>query len=102
MLYLLCFDFKLIHKVGSLITKADSLSRKPDHEKRVENDNSDITLLKPKFFQIQATRQRHLVILDNKNKLLSMIRDAKEWDKQVVKVAENLEKSKTKRSDMDE
>ena len=49
-LYLSCFDFELIYKARSLMTKANSLSRRPDHEKGIENDNTDITFLKPKFF----------------------------------------------------
>jgi len=51
-LFLSCFNFHLIHKSGSLMKKADTLSRRPDHKKGVENDNKDITLLKPEYFQI--------------------------------------------------
>ena len=47
------YDFKLFHKPGALMTKADLLSRQAGHE-RGENDNSDVTLLKPEWFN-QAT-----------------------------------------------
>ena len=43
------YDFKLIHRSGTLNAKADILSRRADHE-RGENDNSDVTLLKPEWF----------------------------------------------------
>ena len=43
------YDFKLFHKPGSQMTKADLLSRRADHE-RGENDNSNITVLKPEWF----------------------------------------------------
>ena len=43
------YDFKLIHRSGTLNAKADILSRQADHE-RGENDNSNIILLKPEWF----------------------------------------------------
>ena len=49
-LYLSQFDFHLEHKAGSLMAKADALSRCMDLKKGIESDNKDITLLKPEFF----------------------------------------------------
>ena len=43
------YDFKLLHKPGSQMTKADLLSRRADHT-RGENDNANVTLLKPELF----------------------------------------------------
>ena len=43
------YNFKLFYKPGALMTKADLLLRQAGH-KRGENDNSNITLLKPKWF----------------------------------------------------
>jgi len=40
------FNFTLIHKPGSTMICADALSRRPNYDKG-DNDNSDITLLKP-------------------------------------------------------
>jgi len=37
----------LKHVLGNKMEKADSLSRKPDWEIRVEKDNEDETLVKP-------------------------------------------------------
>jgi len=45
-LYLSRFDFMLKHVPGSKMGKADSLSRRPDWEVRVERDNEDETLIK--------------------------------------------------------
>ena len=43
------YDFKLIHCSGTLNAKADILSRQADHE-REENNNKNVTLLKPEWF----------------------------------------------------
>ena len=53
-LYLSRFNFTLIHKAGTTMGKADSLSRRPDHKKGMEDDNKNVTLLKPEFFKIRA------------------------------------------------
>ena len=44
------------------MVKADSLSRRPDHKKGMEDDNKDVVLLKPEFFRIQALQRGHLLI----------------------------------------
>ena len=56
-LYLSRFDFHLEHKAGSLMAKADALSRHADLKKGIESDNKDVTLLKPEFFQLCALCQ---------------------------------------------
>ena len=43
------YSFKLVHKSGKLMGKADALSRMTGLEMGV-NDNKDIILLKPEFF----------------------------------------------------
>ena len=43
-------QFTLHHKPGKTNVKADLLSRRSDH-KRGENDNEDITMLKPEWFR---------------------------------------------------
>jgi len=52
-LYLARFDFLLHHKPGKSMGKPDALSRRADHGTG-EGDNSDITLLTPKFFAVRA------------------------------------------------
>ena len=96
-LFLSRFDFELIHKAGSLMGKADSLSRRPDHEKGVEHDNEDVTLLKPEFFRIQALRQGHDVGTQDETDILKRVRKSRDWDEAVVKAVEELRRSPTKR-----
>ena len=48
-LYLSRFDYKLTHKAGST-NKSDGLSRRPDHKRGVELDNSGEVLLGPEIF----------------------------------------------------
>ena len=54
-LFLSKFDFELVHKPRTSMGKADSLSRRPDHEKGVDRDNKDITLLKPEFSEFKPS-----------------------------------------------
>jgi hypothetical protein len=51
-LFLSHFNFQLTHKPGSLMKKADILSRRVDHKRGVENDNKNTMLLKPEYFHI--------------------------------------------------
>ncbi|EGO30388.1 hypothetical protein SERLADRAFT_431923 [Serpula lacrymans var. lacrymans S7.9] len=39
------FNDKLIHKPGTLMGKADTLSRREDHANGIEDDNKGITLI---------------------------------------------------------
>ena len=55
--------------------RADPLSRRPDHEKGVNSDNSNRTLLKPEFFAIKAMNTSHLNLV-NDSELLDMIKSA--------------------------
>ena len=48
-LYLLHFNYKLMHKAG-VTNKSNGLSWCPDHKEGVEFDNSGETLLEPKLF----------------------------------------------------
>jgi len=49
-LFLSRFNFHLVHKAGTLMKKADVLSRRVDHKRGVEEDNTNVTLLKPEYF----------------------------------------------------
>jgi len=61
--------------------KADALSRRPDHKKGVENDNSNMTLLKPEYFRICAMRQGHLLIDGSEKETLSKLESVQIWTK---------------------
>jgi len=100
-LFLSQFNFHLTHKVGTLMKKADALSRQPDHKRGVENNNSNITLLKPKYFQMCAMHQGHLLIDGSEKETLSKIRKCTDLDKEVIKALKSMkgEKKKSIRGD---
>ena len=50
-LYLAHFNFKLIYRPGCSIGKLDTLSQRPDHDKRA-SDNKDMVLLRPELLAI--------------------------------------------------
>jgi len=54
-LYLACFDFKLTHCPGCSMGKPDTLSWRPDYDKRT-SDNKDVVLLRPELLAIQALK----------------------------------------------
>jgi hypothetical protein len=100
-LFLSRFNFTLHHRPGKQSLKPDLLSRRSDHGKG-ENDNSDIVLLKPEFFQIQALKQGHILLTGEESDLLKRIRDAKDFDESVVKAVEELKASGSKKVDGEE
>ena len=67
----------------------------------VENDNSNITLLKPEYFCICAMRQGHLLIDGLEKETLSKIRKCTDLDEEVIKALEDMkgEKKKSIRGD---
>jgi len=82
--------------------KADALSRRPDHKRGVENNNSNITLLKPEYFHICAMCQGHLLIDGLEKETLSKIRKCTDLDdEEVIKALKNMkgEKKKSIRGD---
>ena len=78
------------------MVKADSLSRRPDHKKGMEDDNKDVVLLKPEFFRIQALQRGHLLIHGDEKGLLKKICESKAQDEQVVKAVEAMKKAGVK------
>jgi len=48
-LYLSRFGFILKHVLGKSMGKADRLSKRPNWQEGVENDNKDRTLIKPEW-----------------------------------------------------
>jgi hypothetical protein len=52
-LYLSRFDFTLHHKPGRSMGKSDALSCRADHGSG-RDDNSNMTMLSPKLFQVHA------------------------------------------------
>ena len=89
MLYLSQFDFTLKHILGKSIEKVDRLSRRPDWQKGVENDNENKTLIKPEWVRETET------LVENGN-LRERIKRAQKGDKRVVKAVEELKKVEIK------
>jgi len=93
-LYLSRFDFVLEHVPGSKMGKADSLSRKPDWEIRVEKDNEDETLIKLEWMKVRRAEAVEIIVdgID----LLKKVRESKVKDDEVVKAVEEMKKARVK------
>ena len=76
--------------------KADTLSRRPDHKKGVEDNNKDITLLKPEYFCIRALHHGHLLIDGSEKNMLSKICNCTDMDEEVVKAVKEMKGEKKK------
>ena len=61
-LYLSRFDFTLKHILESKMEKADSLSKRPDWEVRVEKDNKDEILVKPEQLEVRKTEKVKVIV----------------------------------------
>jgi len=84
-LYLFRFNFTLKHVSGSKMEKADSLSRRPDWEIRVEKDNENETLVKLEWLEVRKAEVVEIIVdgID----LLEEVRKSKVKDDEVVKVS---------------
>jgi len=71
--------------------KADGLSRRPDWQEGIKNDNEDRTLIKPEWVQKEVRRGEEMLI--EKENLKEKIRKAQEEDKKIVKAVEELKQS---------
>jgi len=78
--------------------KADALSRWADHKRGAENHNSNITLLKPKYFHICTMCQGHLLIDGSEKETLSKIRKCTDLDEEVIKGIEKYERGEEEES----
>ncbi|RHW30551.1 hypothetical protein D1B31_23670 [Neobacillus notoginsengisoli] len=68
--YLSRFNFKLVHKPGTSMGKADALSRREDHMIGIEDDNKGVTIITPE--KIRAT----ILISDEGDKIKQQILEA--------------------------
>jgi len=78
----------LKHIPGTKMGKADSLSRRPDWEVRVERDNKDETLVKKEWLENRRTEKVEVIVegVD----LLKKIRQSRVRDNKVVKAVEEM------------
>ena len=74
--------------------KADSLSRRPDWEIRVEKDNEDETLVKPEWLEVRKTEAIEIIV-DGVD-LLEEVRKSKVKDNKVVKAVEEMKQARVK------
>ena len=93
-LYLSRFNFTLKHVPGSKIGKADSLSRRPDWEIRVEKDNEDKTLVKLEWLEVRKAEVVEIIV--DRVDLLEEVRKSKVKDDEVVKAVEEMKRAGVK------
>ena len=91
-LYLSRFNFMLKHVPGTRIGKADGLSRRLDWNVCVEKDNEDWILIKDSWIR----NLQEVVIEGPEVELLEKIKKVRSKDKDVVRVVEEMKKTKVK------
>jgi len=84
----------LKHVPGSKMGKADSLSRRPDWEIRIEKDNEDEILVKPEWLEVRKTEVVEIIV-DGVD-LLEEVRKSKVRDDKVVKAVEKMKRAGVK------
>ena len=89
-LYLSRFDFMLKHMPGTKIGKTDSLSRRPDWKIEVDKNNKDWVFIK----DCQLRSLHEVVIEGLEIDIVEKIKRARDKDKQVVRVIEEMKKAK--------
>jgi len=68
--------------------KANSLSRRPDWQKGVEEDNENRTLLKKEWLEVKVMQVAEVII--DRIDLLGKIRGSEAKDNEVVKAVEEI------------
>ena len=74
--------------------KADSLSRRPDQEVRVEKNNENETLVKPEQLEVRRTEAVEIII-DGVD-LLEKVRESKVKDDEVIKAMKEMKQAEVK------
>ena len=82
------------HVPGSKMGKADSLSRRPDWEVRVEKDNEDETLIKSEWLKVRRVEMVEIIV-DGVD-LLEEVRKSKVKDDEVLKAVEEMKRAGVK------
>jgi len=92
MLYLSRFDFTLKYIPGTKIGKADGLSRRLDWKVGVDRDNKDQVVIKDNWiYNLQEVR-----IEGPEEEILEKIKKARSRDEDVVRIVEEMKKTKVK------
>ena len=96
-LYLSQLDFTLKYVPGTKIEKADRLSRRLDWKVGVEKDNEDQVFIKDNWiYSLQQFSLQEVVIEGSEVELLEKIKKARSKDKNIVRVVEEMKKTKVK------
>ena len=92
-LYLLRFDFTLKHVAGKSMGRADSLSKRVDWAEGVERDNENHVILKEEWLEVRVMEQ---LVERPKKEIVKRIKEARDKDKEVIKVVEEIKKAGVK------
>jgi len=84
----------LKHVLGSKMGKADSLSRRPDWEVRVERDNEDETLVKAEWLEVRRTEKMEVIVYGVD--LLEKVQQFKVKNDEVIKAVEEMKQAGVK------
>ena len=87
------FDFTLKHIAGKSMERADSLSRRIDWAEGVERDNENQVMLKEEWLEIRAMEQ---LAEGPEKEIVKRIKEARDKDKEVIKVVEKMKKAGVK------
>jgi len=91
-LYLSRFDFTLKHVPGTKMEKADRLSRRLDWKVGIEKDNENQVFIKDNWIH----SLQEVVIEGPEVELLEKIKKARSKDEDVVRIVEEMKKTKVK------
>ena len=92
-MYLSRFDFALKHVAGKSIRRADSLSRRVDWAEGVEKDNENQIMVKKEWLEVRAIEQ---LIEGPEKRIVKRIKEARDKDKEVIKVVKEMKKAGVK------
>ena len=91
-LYLSQFDFTLKHVVGTKIGKVDGLSRRVDWKVGVDRDNENQIFIKDNWIH----SMQEVMVEEPEVDMLEKIKKARNKDKDVVRVVEEMKKAGVK------
>jgi len=86
------FDFILKHVPGTKIGKADGLSRRPDWKVGIDRDNENQVVIKDNWIH----SLQEVVIEGLEVEILEKIKKARSKDKDVVRIVEEMKKTRVK------
>ena len=92
-MYLSRFDFTLKHVPGTKMGKANRLSRRPDWKVRIENNNDNQVVIKDNW----VCRVQEVVIEGPEVEIVEKIKRARSKDKDVVRIVEEIKRTKVKK-----